>query len=258
MNDIAPAGNLTHDPSTNAPPLAEQIAEDVKPFIERRDTLLQSLRDSKIASAEDASKVTTLGVMLKDLRDKVEASRKEAARPFDEGKATVQRLYKAEIIDQLDAAMTQARNMIKAYRRQEEAKAEAERRKRDEEAAAARAAAEKLAEEKRQAEAAGDPGAALKAELAEIQARDRAEALEGDEGTIRPDSMIHVQVGAAVSTTRKKAVVTNLGSCLRWMIQNQPGPLLEAISPVLNRVVRSGVMIPGVEIEIESGTSFRR
>jgi hypothetical protein len=257
MNDIAPAGNLTHDLS-NAPPLAEQIAEDTKPLIERRDTLLQSLRDSHIANAEDAAAVTSLGVLLKDLRDKVEAARKEAARPFDEGKATVQRLYARDLLDPLDAAMTQARNMLNSWRRQQEAAAEAERRKRDEEAAAARAAAEKLAQDKRDAEAAGDPNAALKAELAEIQARDRAEALESDEGVIRPDAVLHTQVGAAISTTRRVPVVTNIGACLKWLLTNQPGALLEAIAPLLGRLTRAKVVIPGVDVRDEQGTSFRR
>lgn len=257
MNDIAPTGNLSHDPS-NAPPLAELITEETAEFRTKRDALLQSLRDSKIGNAEDAAQVTTLGVLLKELRDRVEAARKARAEPFDQGKATVQRIFKADIIDALDAAMTNARNMLNAYRRQQEAAAEAERRKRDEEAAAARAAAEKLAQDKRDAEAAGDPNAALKAELAEIQARDRAEALESDEGVIRPDAVLHTQVGAAISTTRRVPVVTNIGACLKWLLTNQPGALLEAIAPLLGRLTRAKVVIPGVDVRDEQGTSFRR
>jgi hypothetical protein len=242
----------------NLPPLGEQIAEETAEFRTKRDALLQSLKDSKIASAEDAAQVTTLGVLIKELRDRVETARKARAEPIDRDKATIQRLFKADILDALDAAMTNARNMLNSYRRQQEAAAEAERRKRDEEAAAARAAAEKLAQDKRDAEAAGDPNAALKAELAEIQARDRAEALASDEGVIRPDAVLHTQVGAAVSTTRRVPVVTNIGACLRWMIEHQSAALLEALAPLIGRLVRAKVAIPGVEIRDEQGTSFRR
>ena len=85
MNDATPIEpGIGH----NLPPLAEQLAEEVASFRERRDALLESLRNSKIASPEDAAAVTTLGGMFKELRDRVETARKAAAEPFDTGKAT--------------------------------------------------------------------------------------------------------------------------------------------------------------------------
>lgn len=245
-------------PGHNEAPIEELLREETEQLRARATSLIESLNNSKIDSPEAADQVVTLGVMLKDFRETVEVARRERTRPIDQQKAAIQRAYKAEIIDVLDAAMTQARDMVNRWRRQQEVAAEAERRKRDEEAAAARAAADKLAQDKRDAEAAGDPNAALKAELAEIQARDRAEALEGEEGTIRPGEIIHTSAGAAITTTRRVPVVTNIGLCLRWLIENQSAALIEAITPVIARLSRAKVAIPGVEVREEQGTSFRR
>jgi hypothetical protein len=65
-------------------------------------------------------------------------------------------------------------------------------------------------------------------------------------------------VGAAISTTRRVPVVTNIGACLKWLLTNQPGALLEAIAPLLGRLTRAKVVIPGVDVRDEQGTSFRR
>lgn len=253
MNAIAPAGI-----GDNRAPLAEEIADETAPFRERRDALLKSVNDSKIASPEDAAQVTTLGNMLKELFDKVEVARKARAEPFDTGKAAVQRAFKAEILDALSAGMTQARQMIDAWRRQQERDAEAERRRRAEEAAAAQAAADKLAQQKRDAEMAGDSGAALKAEIAEVQARDRAEALNSDQGVIRPGEIIHTSTGAAITSKQVTGKIDNIGLFLAWLIRNDAKWLSETLQPRADRHIRSGLSVDGVSRVETQGTRFRR
>jgi hypothetical protein len=148
--------------------------------------------------------------------------------------------------------------MIDSWRKRLEAQEAAEKRKRDEEAAAAQRAADEAQRKKEEAQATGDVSAAIKAEVEEVQARDRAEALSGAPGTIRPDATIRTQAGSAGTATQRVPVVTNIGLCLRWMIENQSAALIEAITPLIGRLVRAKVTIPGVEVQTSQSTRFRR
>jgi len=234
------------------------LAENTKPLRERAEALIASVNAARIDSPETAAQVTTLGGMLRDLREKAEAARKESARPFDDGKAAVQLAYARGILDPLDAAMTACRKMLDAWRAQLDAAAAAERRKRDEEAAEARRVAEDAEQRQRDAEAAGDPGAAIKAEMEAMQAAERAEKLASDAGTIRPSEPIRTQTGMASAATTRVPTVTNIGLCLRWMLENQSAALIEAISPLVARLTRAKVEIPGVEVKEVAATRFRR
>jgi hypothetical protein len=246
-------------PGHNSPPtFAEELAAEVKPFRDRADALIDSLSKSKIDGPENAAAVTTLGNMLADLRAKVEAARKVRAEPFDDGKKAVQTAFKAGLIDPLDAASETARKMVDEWRRKLEADAAAERRKRDEEAAAAQRAADEAERKKQEAEKVGDIGATIKAEMEELQARDRAAVLSSDEGTIRPDAMIRGAGGGAAATTTRVPVITNIGECLAWMLVNQRQALVDAITPIIGKMVRAKVDIPGVEVKEETSTRFRR
>lgn len=252
MNDIAPG--IGH----NRPDLAESLAEETKPFRERADALITSVNNSKIDSPETAAQVTTLGNLLATHRADVETARKEAAKPFDDGKATVQTVYARGILDPLDRAIGACRRMLDAWRDQQTALAVAEQRKRDAEAAEARRVAEEADRARREAEAAGDPAAALKAEMEAMQAAERAEKLESGEGTIRPDQMIRSQAGSASTATQRVPVVTNIGECLAWLIVNQPTALIESITPIIARLIRAKMTIPGVETREVATTRFRR
>jgi hypothetical protein len=233
----------------NLPPLAEQLAEETAPFRERATALIQSVNDSRIDSAETEMAVTTLGTMLRDLREKVEEARKARAKPVDEQKDAIQAAFKRAIIDPVDQAMNQCRRMLDAYRAAEQKRAA-------EEAAKAQREAEEAARQAEQARAAGDIGAAIKAEMAEVQARDRAGA--ATDAAIRPDTMVRVQSGAAVAATQRVPVVVDIGACLRWLIVHQGPALVEAITPMIARLVRAKVSIPGVEVETRQVTQFRR
>lgn len=253
MNDVSPAG-IGH----NAPPFAEQLVDETAALRERAAALIESVKASHISSPETAAAVTTLGGMLKDARDKAEVARKERAQPFDDGKVAVQRAFKQAIIDPLDEAMAACRKMLDAWRMQLAAAAEAERRKRDAEAAEARRAADEAEQKRIEAEKAGDPAAAIKAEMEHLQAAERAERLASDEGTIRPDAMIRTAVGSAGTATERVPTVTNIGLCLRWLIENQSTTLIEAITPLIARLTRAKVAIPGVEVKEVLSTRLRR
>lgn len=252
MNDIAPG--IGH----NAPPLADIIAEETKPLRERADALITSVNNSKIDSPESAAQVATLGNMLRDHREAVETARKAAAKPYDDGKALVQSAYARGILDPLDAAMAACRKMLDAWRDHLSALAAAEQRKRDAEAAEARRVAEEAEKARRDAEAAGDAGAAIKAEMEALQAAERAEKLETGEGAIRPEAMIRTQAGSAGTSTQRVPVVTNIGLCLRWLIENHSAALLETLAPLIARLTRAKMTIPGVEVQEVATTRFRR
>lgn len=253
MNDLAP----TLSNQANAP-LGELLAEETAAFRERAAALIEGAKASKIDSVTDAEAVTTLGNLMAELKGRVDEARVARARPFDEGKAAVQRAFAREIIDPLTAAMGLCKTMLDAWRRRLAQEAEAERRRNEAAAAEAQRAAEEAERKRLEAQQVGDTGAAIKAELEEIQARDRAEALTKGEGAILPDRMIRTQVGSALSRTERKPVVTDIGEMLVWMIVNQPAPLLEALSPLIARLVRAKVDIPGVRVEEVESTSFRR
>lgn len=253
MNDAAPAG-IGH----NAPPLAEQLTEETAALRQRAEALIASVNASRIDSPESAAQVTTLGGMLKDARDRAEAARKERAQPFDDGKTAVQRAFKQAIIDPLDEAMTACRRMLDTWRAQLAEAAAAERRQRAAEAAEAQRAAEEAEAKRLAAERAGDTGAALRAEVAALQAADRAEKLASDAGTIRPEAMIRTAAGSASAQTQRVATVVNIGLCLRWMIENHSAALIEAITPIVGRLTRAKVEIPGVEVAEVAPTRFRR
>lgn len=254
-NDIAPLAGPGH----NQPPtLLDELTDETKTFRERRDALLASVAASRIDSPETAAQVTTLGGMLVDLRAKVEEARKERAKPFDEGKATVQRVFAREIIDPLDRAKGQCEDMINQWRAHLAALEREEQAKRDAAAAEARRAAEEAERKKQEAQAKGDVGAAISAEIEEVQARDRAAALEQDEGTIRPAGMIRTQVGSAVAQTQRVPVVTDLRKTLAYLAKNHGPQLIEAITPLIRGLVRAKVTIPGVEVQTQEKTQFRR
>lgn len=254
MNDIATAPALL----SNNPPLAETLTEDTLALRQRRDALLASVAASHIETPENAASVTTLGGMLQDLRVKAEEARKAAAKPFDEGKAAVQTAYAREILDPLDKALRQCRAMLDQWRERLATIEREEQSKRDAEAAIARAAAEEAERRRLEAQTAGDTGAAIKAEIEEVQARDRAAALEADQGTIRPSEPIRTQTGTATAATQRVPVVTNLRTAFTWLAKNQGAALIEAITPLIARLVRAKVTIPGVEVREETTTRFRR
>ena len=243
----------------NAPPLAETLSEESKPLRDRAQALIANVAASRIDSPETAEAVTTLAGMLADVRTKAETARKAAAEPFDAGKAAVQAAYARGIIDPLDAALTTCRKMLDAWRSHLAQQAQAEAAKRAAEAAEARRLAEEAESKKIELESAGDTAGALAAELRQLQAEETAEKLASDEGTIiRPDAMIRTQVGSAASTTTRVPTVTNIGLVLRYLMTEQGTSLIEAITPIIARLTRAKVTIPGVEVKEVSATRFRR
>lgn len=255
MNDIAadPAAALS-----NNPPIGEVLAEETAPFKARATALIGSVGESRIDSPETAAAVTTLGNMLNDLRTTVETARKERAKPFDDGKAAVQTAYKRDIIDPIDSAIATCRRMVDEWRNQLARQEAAEKRKRDDDAAAAQRAAEEAQRKKEEAQATGDVSAAIKAEVEEVQARDRAEALSGAPGTIRPDATIRTQAGSAGTAKIVTGKIDNVGLCLAWMIRHDAAWLLETLQPRVDRLTRTGMTIDGVSRVETSGTRFRR
>lgn len=244
--------------NSNRAPLAEILAEEAKPLRDRAEALIASVNAALIDSPETAAAVTTLGGMLSDLRARAETARKEHAKPFDDGKTAVQQAFARDVIQPIDLGIAACCKMVDAWRAALDAEAAAERRKRDAEAAAARRAAEDAERAKAAAEAAGDTGAAISAEIKQMQAEERATRLESDAGTIRPHEAIRTQAGMASTTTTRVPTVTDLQKCLRYLAKNQSVALIEAITPIIGRLTRAKVDIPGVEVHEVGSTRFRR
>jgi tetratricopeptide (TPR) repeat protein len=262
VNDLAPG--IGHN-SPPEPTIADVVTAweaatilAAGSFRERAEALIASVNASKIDSPETAAQVATLGNMIRDHREAVESARKAAAKPFDDGKATVQLAYARGILDPLDAAIAACRKMLDAWRAKLAAQAAAEQRDRDAEAAEARRAAEEAEKARQTAQAAGDAGGAIRAEMEALKAAERAEKLETGEGAIRPEAMIRTNAGSAGTATQRVPVVTNIGQCLVWMIENQGQALLEAINPLIWRAIRAKMTIPGVEVSEVATTRFRR
>lgn len=266
MNDIAkqvppeeggPGWWIDPGPGHNAPPLGEVLTEEARPHRERLTALLDSLNASRIDSDATSEAVATLGGMLRELREKVEADRKARAKPFDDGKAAVQTTFARGLLDPIDAAMETARKMIDAWRAVQRAAAEAERKRQADLAAEAQRQADDAAKAKEAAEAKGDLGAAISAEIAEVQARERAERLAVGEGIVRPNEPIRTHAGSATATTQKQVEITNTLHCTRWLLKMQGPALKEAIGPLVAKLARAGMDIPGVSVTAVQKTQFR-
>lgn len=135
----------------NAPPLAERLADETAPLLARAKELAASAGRAAVTDEETAGKATLLAKMIKEHVAKIEAEREQVKKPYLEAGRTVDAHYKG-IASTLADPLKSIIGMVDAYRREQEAKAAAERRRLEEEARKQREAAEAAARAQREAE----------------------------------------------------------------------------------------------------------
>ena len=263
LADRAPPG-IGH----NAPPLAEQLAEEIAADKARADELIAVAETARIANDADAEKVTTLVALIRGHEKKLDGDRDARKRPFLESCRVVDAAYGAVIRPlALVRAGTDGRGglgaMLTAWqrKREEEARIEreridAERRRREAEAEAARVAAE---------EARAKGSGSVAAELEALHKAEEAEALARQAETIRPEP-IRSPLGAVSSRREIAFEITDLRKLLSWMLkQPMKGGVEQAARTIMGNYLRQlgvetiarGIDIPGLSARVESRAQVR-
>ncbi|HEV2674104.1 MAG TPA: hypothetical protein VGV37_06140 [Aliidongia sp.] len=127
--------------NSGAAPLSEMLTEETSGLAARSNELVAATERAKVSDADTAGRATTLAKMLKEHAKKIDETRKVRKEPFLEDGRTVDRHFQALAAPVVEAA-DRVVKMIDQFRREEEAKAAAERRRLEEEARRQREAAE--------------------------------------------------------------------------------------------------------------------
>lgn len=272
MSD-APAINELARPGIghNAPPLSEQLVEELERDATRTDELVAAAQSSRIASDDDAAKVTTLIALLRNHEKALDGAREQRKRPFLESCRIVDSAY-AAIIRPLVIArtgdgkggltgmLTQWQRKREDEARQERERIAAEQRRREEEAERAR----------QEAEAAKASGAgSIQDELAAIAAEEEARRLRHQAETIRPEP-IRTAVGNATMRREIAFDIIDLRKALGWLVKHRNGDITQAARTIVGKQLASlGVgevesaaddgreLIPGVAARIEKRAQVR-
>lgn len=272
MNDVAPINTLaqrapTAGHNSGAAPLAELLADEMAGDKARADELVAAAESSRIASDDDAAKVTILVGMIRAHEKTLDQAREARKRPFLESGRIVDATYGAAIRPLtlaragadgrggLTGMLTQWQKKREDEARAERERIEAERRAQEEEAERARQAAE--------AAKAGGSGA-VAAELAAIRAREEADRLARQAGTVRPEP-IRTALGG-VNMRREIAFdITDIRKALGWLARNRAAEIAQAARTIIGKhlnslgvdAVEAGVDIPGVAARIERRAQVR-
>ena len=270
--------DLVHDPSTNAPPLAELLAEETADLKQRADDLVAAARRAVITDEDTAKRATLLVGMMVDHLKAIDEARKTRGQPFLDGTRTVNQHFanlRVELagpdLQKREGETARVQALVNAYYAQEERKAEAERRRLEEEAKkreeAAAAERERLIAETglRQAALDGDVQDAL--ELSEysreIQARERQLAEEARQFSLLAKQAVvaPINTGLGVTAHRKtnyKAQITDWKLAMRHALKTNEQAFRELIQSIYDRQVRAGARaLPGANI-VEDRTTFIR
>ena len=245
----------------NLPPLEELLREEIAPHIERDNELVGAARTSpRIASLDDAERVTTLVALIRDQERTLTRAHEERKAPFLRDGRLVDRMFKPEV-ERLLSVRTVLERMLTQWQvaRQNEARRErerlaAEQRQREEEAQRAREAAE--------AAKANGTGT-IAAELDALRAQEAADVLTRQAETIRPER-IQTAAGAVAMRREIAFAITDERKVIAWLLKTHRHELLQAAHTILRATLRGmGVDgaqhadIPGVEVTIESKASVR-
>lgn len=240
--------------SNNPPSLAEELAEETKADATRAAELVAATGNSHIVDAETQAAVTALANLLRTHRKAVDDRRDARKRPFDDDSRTVQRVYR-QILDPIDEAIETLRLMNDAWEDKQEAMRKAQRDRIAAEERRQREEAEALAARAREAEKAGSSD--IGAQLAAIKANEDAEALARQQETVRP-SMVRTDVGTSSRAMVKEYVIEDPRKLLGFLLKGQHRTeLLGLLQPMVNRLGRARVVMPGVEIKETAATRFR-
>ncbi len=238
----------------NNPPLDEVLADEIKADAARMTELVTAANNAQIANGEQQKQVATLAGLIGSHWTDVEAKRKARKQEFDQGALAVQRAYKP-VLDPLAAARDRLRALNDNYEAEQDRLREAERRR----LAAAEEAKRREAEEAQaKADAAKAQGkSGLAAELAAIQAQDEADAAAREREQVRA-APVRTDVGSASRSTVTSYAIEDLTACLGYLRKTQRAALLEHIQPLVNRLGRAKVLMPGVKVVEQKHTRFGR
>lgn len=188
MNAVTDNERATIGNNSSLAALPEILAEETQALMDRAKVLAESAGRAAVSDEETAGKATVLVKMMNEHRKAVEATRVEKVKPFLEAQRTVNSHF-----GEIDGVLAQTDSkgkivggpihsvlgMIDGYRREQEAKAAAERRRLEEEARKQREAAEAAERARREAEAQAErerQEAARKIAAAEAEARRAGDA----------------------------------------------------------------------------------
>ena len=239
----------------NNPPLAESLADETAADRARMLELVAGANAAVIKSPADQARVTTLAGLIGTHYTEVEAKRVLRKAPFDEGAKAVQAAYKQAILDPLDAAKTRLRTLNDDYEREQERLRNAERRRLAEEEERQRREAEDAARKAVEAVTQGRSG--LAAELAAIEARDRADAAARAREAVRA-APVRTDMGTASQTTVRTFVIDDLMKVWRYLNKSHKAALIEQLQPLVDRLGRAKITIPGVLVQESKSTRFGR
>ena len=159
------------------------------------------------------------------------------------------------VLHPLTAALARLRSLNDAYEAEQDRLREAERRRLAEEEERKRREAEEAQAKADVARQEGKTG--LAAELAAVQARDDADAAARARTQVHAP-IVRTDVGSASRSTVTTYEIDDLTMVLTYLRRTQRDALIEAIQPLVNRISRAKIKVPGVkETQIKS-TRFGR
>lgn len=269
MNDASPINTLAGrgiGDNSGAAPLSEILTEELATDKARTDALIEAAQSSRIASDDDAAKVTTLIALMRNHEKALDQAREARKRPFLESCRVVDAAYGAAIRPLVLAragadGKSGLGGMLTTWqrRREDEARKEreliqAEQRRQAEEAERARQAAEDA-----KAQGAGS----VAAELDAIRAQEEADRLARQAETIRPEP-IRTAVGAVNMRREIAFEIADVRKALGWLVKNRTSEIGQAARTIIGSHLRSmGVEaaasadIPGVAVTITSRAQVR-
>lgn len=239
-----------------AVPLDEILADEVLADAKRRDELVTAANAAAITDRETQKQVATLAGLIGTHWTEVEAKRKARKTPFDQAAISVQKAY-VPVLAPLVDARNRLRTLNDDYEEEQLRIRQAERRRLEEEEERQRKIAEEAAKKAEEAVAKGKSG--LADELAAIRARDdAAAAARAAEAAAQRPAPIRTDVGSASRSTVTTYEVDDLTMTLGYLRRTQRAALIEAIQPLVNKIARAGIKVPGVKVEQRQQTRFSR
>jgi hypothetical protein len=248
------SGTLVHDATTNNPPsLAEELAEETQADAEQAAKLVAATAKSHIVDAGTQSQATVLANLLRAHFKAVDGRRDARKRPFDNDSKVVQAAFKA-ILDPMDTAIEILRKMNDAWEDKQEAMRQAERDRIAAEERRQREEVEALERRAREAEEAGSSD--IGAQLAAIKANEDADALARRREAVRPE-MVRTDVGTSSRAMVREFVIDDPRKLLSYLLRANKAELITLLQPMVDRLGRARVAMPGVTVKEVPKTRFR-
>jgi hypothetical protein len=273
-------GDLVHDPSTNLPPLGEQLVLETIALETRIAERVASAQErAVVATEDDAEKATLLLAMMRELYGEVDAARTarkapylEAGRVIDAHFADLQfPLVGPSPKQKFGGAYGELHARLDGYRKRREAEAAAERARLEAEARRQREAAEAAERKRREAEEAQRRATtAAEAEKArrqkaenELAARKAADAaVDLEARAVNAEAPVVIHSGYGPKASRRvvyRVEIVDLSLALRHCLKVDQHKIREAVQAVYDRQLRAGIReLPGAKIIADSTTQVRK